>query len=98
MLHKIEKIAAHYTFEQQRNVFIEECAEAIQVVCKIGRTGTPEDYLSKLEALTSEVADVLIMAQQMRIYLGREKVDKEIEFKLGRQLERIKGEGAENEH
>lgn len=95
MLHKIEQIAAHYTFEQQRNVFVEECAEAIQAVCKLRIAGNIEDYLAKLDALAGEVADVLIMAQQMRIYLGREKVDKEIEFKLGRQLERIKGEGAE---
>jgi NTP pyrophosphatase (non-canonical NTP hydrolase) len=89
---RIERIAANYTFEQQRSVFAEECAEAIQAVCKLRRTGNTEDYLAKLDALAGEVADVLIMAQQMRIYLGRDKVDNEIEFKLNRQLERIKEE------
>ena len=92
MIDKIEQIAAHYTFEQQRGVFAEECAEAIQAVCKLRRAGNTEDYLAKLDALAGEVADVLIMAQQMRIYLGRDKVDNEIEFKLDRQLERIKEE------
>ena len=92
MIDKIEQIAAHYTFEQQRNVFAEECAEAIQAVCKLRRAGNTEDYLAKLDALAGEVADVIIMAQQMRFFLGENKVDKEIEFKLNRQLERIKEE------
>jgi len=89
---RIERIAANYTFEQQRSVFAEECAEAIQAVCKLRRAGNTEDYLAKLDALAGEVADVLIMAQQMRFFLGENKVDKEIEFKLNRQLERIKEE------
>lgn len=97
MYDKIEQIAAHYTFAQQRAVFVEVCAEAIQAVCKLERAPeqTDLDYTEKLEKLTSEVADVLIMAEQMRIYLGREKVDKECQRKLDRQLDRIRGEGNE---
>lgn len=89
---KIQQIAMNYTFEQQRSVFAEECAEAIQAVCKLRRASNTEDYLAKLDALAGEVADVLIMAQQMRFFLGENKVDKEIEFKLNRQLERIRKE------
>lgn len=92
MEEKIIQIASNDTFEQQRGVFVEECAEAIQAVCKVGRAGNTEDYLARLDALTSEVADVIIMAQQMRFFLGADKVDKQIEFKLNRQLERIKEE------
>ena len=91
---KIEQIATHYTFGQQRAIFVEECAEAIQAVCKLERAkdGSLEAYAEKMNDLLSEVADVLIMAQQMRIFLGAERVDKEIERKLDRQLKRIEEE------
>lgn len=91
---KIEQIVAHYTFGQQRAIFVEECAEAIQAVCKVERAAdsSPEVYAEKIADLISEVADVLIMAQQMKLYLGADKVDKEIQRKLDRQLERIKEE------
>ncbi|MBR4627763.1 MAG: hypothetical protein IKO47_08705 [Ruminococcus sp.] len=89
---KIDQIAANYTFKQQRAVFVEECSEAIQAVCKLERATeeTLYDYAEAITALTSEVADVLIMAQQMRLFLGADKVDKEINRKLERQLQRIK--------
>lgn len=89
---KIQRIAMNYTFSQQRNVFAEECAEGIQAAMKLSRAATAEDYERAADALVSEVADVLIMAQQMRFFLGSERVDKEIEFKLDRQLERIREE------
>lgn len=92
MKNKIEQIAMNYTFAQQRNVFAEECAEAIQAAMKLSRAGTAEDFTRATDALISEVADVLIMAQQMRFFLGAERVDKEIEFKVERQLKRIEEE------
>lgn len=91
----VERIAMNYTFGQQRAVFVEECAEAIQAVCKLDRAQSPEKYSRAMAALISEVADVLIMAQQMRFFLGKEKVDDEIRRKVERQLRRIRGE--ENE-
>lgn len=45
------------------------------------------------ENLKEEVADVLIMAEQMRQYIGAETVDKIINAKLQRQLNRIMAEG-----
>lgn len=90
---KIQQIVMNYTFEQQRSVFAEECAEAIQAAMKVSRSeNSAEAIRQALDNLTSEVADVIIMAQQMRFFLGENKVDKEIEFKLNRQLERIKEE------
>lgn len=88
----VERIAMNYTFGQQRAVFAEECAEAIQAVCKLERDQSPEKYSKAMAALISEVADVLIMAQQMRFFLGKEKVDDEIRRKVERQLRRIRGE------
>lgn len=91
---KIEQIMTHYTFAQQRGIFVEECAEAIKAVCKVERAidSSHEVYVEKINDLISEVADVLIMAQQMRLYLGKDKVDAEIQRKLDRQIERIKAE------
>lgn len=45
------------------------------------------------ENLKEEVADVLIMAEQMRQYIGAETVDQIINQKLKRQLDRIMTEG-----
>lgn len=91
---KLERITASYTFGQQRAIFVEECAEAIKAVCKVERAAdsSAEVYAEKMVDLISEVADVLIMAEQMKMYLGKEKVDAEIQRKLDRQLERIRAE------
>lgn len=91
---KLERITANYTFGQQRAIFVEECAEAIKAVCKLERAAekSTEAYSSAMEALISEVADIIIMAEQMRIYLGRERVDNECKRKLDRQLRRISEE------
>lgn len=90
---KLGRITANYTFGQQRQVFAEECAEGIQAAMKLSRAETVDAYEKASDALVSEVADVLIMAQQMKMYLGAEKVDAEILRKLDRQIERIKAEG-----
>lgn len=91
---KLERITANYTFGQQRAIFVEECAEAIKAVCKVERAANSslEVYADKISDLIGEVADVLIMAQQMRLYLGAEKVDAEIQRKLDRQIQRIREE------
>lgn len=89
---KLERITANYTFGQQRQVFAEECAEGIQAAMKLSRAETVDAYEKASDALVSEVADVIITAEQMRLYLGVEKVDAEIQRKLDRQIQRIKEE------
>lgn len=85
-------VVRNYTFGQQREIFVEECAEAIQAAQKCKRANSPEDYEKAIEHCREEVADVLIMAEQMRYFLGEEKVDGIIKAKLERQIERIKEE------
>lgn len=85
-------IVRNYTFGHQREIFVEECAEAIQAAQKCKRANSPEDYEKAIEHCREEVADVLIMAEQMRYFLGEEKVDEIIKAKLERQIERIKEE------
>ena len=83
-----------YTFGQQRNIFVEECSEAIQAVCKIERAAdiSAAKYNEEMWKLIGEVADVLIMALQMRKYLGVDYVDNMVMIKLDRQLDKIKFE------
>ena len=52
----VERIAMNYTFGQQRAVFAEECAEAIQAVCKLERDQSPEKYSKAMAALLTFVA------------------------------------------
>ena len=76
----------NYGYESQREQFIEECSEAILAVQKCKRHGSKANF----EALEGEVADVLIMAQQMRLLMGTQYIDKIVDEKLNRQIQRIK--------
>ena len=87
----IKIIMSSYGYEQQREIFVEECAEAIQAVQKCKRA-TTDNYTERRGNLKEEVADVLIMAEQMRQYIGAKDIDKIIDTKLRRQIERIKEE------
>ena len=85
---RIKEIAYHYGYESQREQLIEECAEAILAAQKCKRYGSNESF----KALCSEVADVLVMAQQMRLLMGAKVIDEIIDKKLNRQLGRIENE------
>ena len=85
---RIIEIAKHYGALLQREQFIEECSEAILAAQKSKRTPNPKT----ISDLQGEVADVLIMALQMRYLFGAEAVDRQVELKLARQIERIKEE------
>lgn len=88
----IKIIMSNYAYEQQREIFVEECAEAIQAVQKCKRKTHRMEAVAAHENLKEEVADVLIMAEQMRQYIGEKEIDKIIDAKLHRQIERIKAE------
>lgn len=81
----IEQIASHYDYYQQLDIFVEECAEAIQAAQKCKRYPGADTR----KHLSEEVADVLIVAEQMRLYLGADNVDSFVNQKLQRQLDRI---------
>ena len=82
---RLERIAYHYGYESQREQFEEECAEAILAAQKCKRHGSHGNFVN----LCEEVADVLIMAQQMRILMSTSLIDSFIDKKLNRQLRRI---------
>ena len=85
VFNKIEQIADYYGLTSQADITIEECGELIQAICKLRRGWSEERYNNVRE----EVADVLIMVQQLRVILGSKYIDKIVEEKLDRQLERI---------
>lgn len=85
---RLLRIMNHYGYDSQREMFIEECAEAIQAAQKCKRVGDIDAFKHFCE----EVADVCIMAAQMRLFLGSEKIDKIVDAKLKRQLGRIEDE------
>ena len=89
---RIIRIAEHYGYEAQREQLIEECAEAILAAQKCKQHGSKDNF----EELCGEVADVLIMAQQMRLLMGAKVIDEIIDKKLNRQLGRIENEDSES--
>lgn len=72
-----------YGFEAQSRMVDEECAELINALCKYKR-GRANEY-----NVITEIADVMIMCEQMAIHFGKEAVEKEIETKLSRLKKRL---------
>lgn len=85
---RIYQISNHYGYAAQSDKIIEECAELTQAIM-ILRWGWSDD---KLDHVQEELADVLIMARQLRVMLGAEDIDRIINQKLDRQIERINDE------
>jgi NTP pyrophosphatase (non-canonical NTP hydrolase) len=84
---RIYDIANHYG-SAQVDIMIEECGELIQAICKLRRAWSEE----RLQHVKEELADVLIMARQLRVIFGADDVDRIIDEKLDRQLQRIEDE------
>ena len=85
---KVSRIADYYGWDSQLRQLAEECCElSVESLHYIRERGATE-------RLSEEIVDVLIMIQQI-IYLLRddvEKLEKYADFKLDRQLSRIKRE------
>ena len=84
---KVKKIADYYGLRSQLKQLAEECSElSVESLHYIKRGET--------ERLFEEMADVLIMIQQVIHLLGcgREDIEKYAEFKIDRQLKRIEEE------
>ena len=93
---RLNEIMAHYGFENQVEVFVEECSEAIQAVQKMKRAKESKEYAECCENFIEEVADVLITAEQMKRFIGEIAVYLVIENKINRQLQRIREEAVKD--
>ena len=80
----LQQIADYYGFTSQANMLTEEAAEFTVAVNKL-RRGSADAY----EHIKEEVADVLVVAQQLRYLLGADEIDGIMCRKLERQVERI---------
>lgn len=84
---KCKQIAEAYGISQQLDILCEECAELIQAVSKVRREIPNAD-----DMLADELADVSIMIAQIISLMDDDdttKLNKIINAKLDRQLERI---------
>ena len=82
---KCLEILKHYGVSPQLRKLAEECGEAVQAALKY-------DYRANeitKQLLINELADVEIMLQQLKLAIGYETVNKEIDFKLNKQLREI---------
>ena len=61
----------------------EECAELINSLCKYNRNRATVDDIA------TEVADVIIMCEQLKFTIGADKVEAEIDKKLERLKKRL---------
>ena len=84
---ELKIIADHYGFSSQADMLCEESAEFIVALNKL-RRGNNEAYKNVKE----ELADVLVVASQLKLLLGSEEIDEIEHEKIKRQLERIKQE------
>lgn len=98
---KANTILQHYGATNQRHQLIEECAELIQALNKYERVLNSSvkmwraDTIRAENNIASEIADVLIMIEQVSISLFNDDksfIDTMIDYKLNRQLKRIEEE------
>lgn len=81
----------HYGPPEQMRQTIEECGELIVALRHFERgKATYDDVIG-------EIADVIIMCEQMRFAFGQEKVNETIDRKLSRQMERAAKEKLYNQ-
>lgn len=78
-----KKAIETYGFPTQAAMVVEECSELINAICKFRRGRVGDDDI------ITEIADVMIMCEQLSYYFGKEKVELEKERKLERLKERL---------
>lgn len=87
---KIKYIADHYGLNNQTMIAVEEMAELTKCISKCKRYPAIDKRAEPyIESIREEVADVLIMMEQLRYLLGQEEVDRIVHDKLERQMKRI---------
>lgn len=92
LLNKNYEILEHYGIEEQIIIWIEEMSELTKELCKWQR----KKYLTSehLKAMKFEVTDVQVSLDQIKkaINYALEEQEENYEFKVDRQLERMKEE------
>lgn len=75
----------NFGLSAQMNMLMEECAELIQATNKVLRDDSDINYA----CLASEMADVIIMIEQLRYFIDWMDLDSRVEQQMGHKLERL---------
>lgn len=84
---KLRQLAMHYGFANQADMLVEESAEFTVARNKLRRGNT-----EAIKQMEEELADVLVVALQLRMIIGEDYIDSIMNEKINRQLERMKEE------
>ena len=85
----LNTIVETYGSDKQEDMAIEECSELIKAILKFRRSNAKDSDLR--DAVIDEIADVQIMLTQLGIIFNCvEEVNERIDFKIDRQIGRIK--------
>ena len=88
-LRDLNTIVETYGSDKLEDVAIEECSELIKAILKFRRSNAKDSDLR--DAVIDEIADVQIMLTQLGIIFNCvEEVNERIDFKIDRQMGRIK--------
>ena len=92
LVEKNYKILNYYTIEKQIPIWVEEMSELTKELCKRQRKGCFDNEM--YENTKKEITDVQVCLDQMKEALNYslEEQEKNYEFKVNRQLERMKQE------
>lgn len=94
LIDKIRQIAEHYSPEHQLEKAKEECRE---LLAELESAQIINGKIVLPGNTWSEVADVMIMCIQLTMQHGKEDIVREqMEYKVNRQLERIKNENRDS--
>lgn len=91
---KQKQIIKHYGFDTQLVQLIEESSELIQAICKWKRNIFKESSIEYMDQMIEEMADVKNLIEQLELnddYI-KHWIEKDIEYKVNRQIKRIKDE------
>lgn len=88
-LRDLNTIVETYGSDKQEDMAIEECSKLIKAILKFRRSNAKDSDLR--DAVIDEIADVQIMLTQLGIIFNCvEEVNERIDFKIDRQMGRIK--------
>lgn len=88
-MRNLNTIVETYGNDAQEDMAIEECSELIKAILKFRRSNAKDSDLR--DAVIDEIADVQIMLTQLGIIFNCvEEVNERIDFKIDRQMGRIK--------
>lgn len=91
---RIERIAGHYGYKNQKMILIEKMGELMQAIGKFDRAEKAQEIRSTGKAIEEKLVDVQIMIDQIRFLRGMPPEDfgEIYNYKLDRQIERLADE------